>query len=144
MPRSVGLALVRADRDARLREAAILGGLVLWMAYARIFWPLRSVHATLPVCPFLTLTHHPCPFCGGTRSFAYMWQGDLKHAALLYPLGPALFAGSVAAIFGLAVLVISGRSLAWRLPDGVIPKLMLAACVPLAASWLLKLTVLPN
>jgi hypothetical protein len=144
MPTTMGLALVRSDRGARLRDVAVLVGLVLWMLYTRLFWPARGIHATLPACPFLTLTGHPCPFCGGTRSFAYMWQGDLRHAALLYPLGPLLFVGTLLAIAALMVMLVSGRTWAWRLPDDAMSRVLLLAGPPLAASWLLKLTVLPN
>jgi len=141
---SLSVALVRADREARLRNLVLLVALVAWMAYTRVFWPLKTVHATLPACPFLTLTGHPCPFCGGTRSFAYMWQGNLSHAAALYPLGPLMFVGTLAAVPVLLVAVVTDRALEWRLAPSVRRGLWVAGCLPLAVSWSLKLTVLPN
>jgi hypothetical protein len=29
-----------------------------------------------PACPFRTITGLPCPFCGGTRAFAWAARGD--------------------------------------------------------------------
>jgi hypothetical protein len=141
---SVSLALVRADREARLRNLVLLAGLVGWMAYTRVFWPLETVHATLPACPFLTLTGHPCPFCGGTRSFAYMWNGNLSHSATLYPLGPLMFVGTLTAIPVLLAAVVTNRTLEWRFAPSLRRGLVVAGCLPLAVSWSLKLTVLPN
>ncbi|HBR27365.1 MAG TPA: DUF2752 domain-containing protein [Rhizobiales bacterium] len=128
----------------RLRDFAILGGLLLWLGYTRIYWAISVGHMTLPPCPFYYLTGHPCPFCGGTRSFAYMWQGDVADAVRLYPLGPVLFAGSLAAVAGIATGIVSGRtwtptfsSRQWRL-------LIIGAVMTLALSWALKVFVLGN
>lgn len=146
METGLGLAFVRAGSEGRLRNAALLGGLVLWMLYTRFFWAAQAVHAALPPCPFLTVTGHPCPFCGGTRSFAYMWHGDPGRAAALYPLGPALFWATLAAIPVLAAGLILDRDLRVRvrLSGRWRRALVAAACLPLALSWALKLTVLPN
>lgn len=140
----VRLAVVRAEGQARFRNACLLAGLLLWMAYTRFFWQARTAHATLPACPFLTLTGHPCPFCGGTRSFAYMWQGDSARASTLYPLGPLLFWATIAAIPMLALGVVFERDLTVRVTPRWRRVLLAVACVPLAISWALKLTVLPN
>jgi hypothetical protein len=88
------VAITRARPVERKRDLTILAGLVLWLVYTRGFWALQAAHLTMPPCPFFYLTGHPCPFCGGTRSFAYMWQGDIANSVRLYPLGPALFVGT--------------------------------------------------
>ena len=136
--------LARATRDDLLRQASVLAALAAWFTYTRFFWTLRGVHATLPACPFLAVTGHPCPLCGGTRSFAYMWQGDLADAARLYPLGPLLFGGTFFGIGGLAAGLLSGRTLDWRPSPGLRRGLLALAVLVLAVSWALKLTVLPN
>jgi hypothetical protein len=140
----VRVAVVRAGAEARLRNLTLLAGLALWMLYTRVFWVAHSAHATLPPCPFLTITGHPCPFCGGTRSFAYMWEGRVGRAAALYPFGPLLFAGTLAAIGVLAVAVLANRDITVRLPEGMRRALFGGALGLLAVSWMLKLTVLPN
>ncbi len=127
-----------------MRNLGLLGGLIVWMAYTRFFWPLHSVHATLPTCPFLLITGHPCPLCGGTRSFAYTWDGDLRNAVALYPLGPLLFAGTIAAIAALCVALVANRDLVLRVPRRWERPLWIAGGGVLAVSWGLKLTVLPN
>jgi hypothetical protein len=140
----IHIAVVRARGEARLRNGLILGGHVLWMVYTRVFWMAHAVHATLPPCPFLTVTGHPCPFCGGTRSFAYTWQGDLPRALALYPLGPLLFVATLLAIVALAAALLANRDLVVRVPDRLARALFGAALGVLAVSWFFKLTVLPN
>jgi hypothetical protein len=128
----------------RLRDFSLLGGLVLWLLYTRVYWTISVSHLTLPPCPFYYLTGHPCPFCGGTRSFAYMWQGDVADAVRLYPLGPALFAGSVVGVAGIAFGIVTGRTwkpnlsrVQWRL-------LIVGVVALVALSWGLKVFVLGN
>lgn len=141
---AVYVGVVRADAEARLRNLLILAGLLLWMVYTRAFWTAHALHVTLPPCPFLAITGHPCPFCGGTRSFAYMWQGDAGRAAALYPLGPGLFYATVAAIPVLALALIVNRDVVLRVPDRMKRALFSAALGVLTVSWALKLTILPN
>ncbi|HYM96690.1 MAG TPA: DUF2752 domain-containing protein, partial [Candidatus Sulfotelmatobacter sp.] len=118
--------------------------LVLWLAYTRIFWVLQAAHIAAPPCPFFYLTGHPCPFCGGTRSFAYMWRGDLADAVRLYPLGPAMFAGAVATTAALAAGAITGRTWTPRLTAAQWRVLGIGAASAVAASWALKVFVLGN
>jgi len=39
-------------------------------------------------CPFYSITTLPCPFCGITRSVAYMVRGNLAESFHVHPLGP--------------------------------------------------------
>jgi hypothetical protein len=73
-----------------------------------------------------------------------MWEGDIANSVRLYPLGPALFAGSVVGVVGLAAGMVSGRSWSldfstrqWRLVG-----IGVGALVGL--SWALKVFVLGN
>ena len=138
------VAFVRALPTDRARDLAFLGGLLLWLAYTRIFWVAQVAHMTLPPCPFYAITGHPCPFCGGTRSFAYMWQGDLSDAIRLYPFGPVLFAGTFGAVATFGYGIVRGRTLnflptarQWRM-------LTIFTLSALALSWALKVFVLGN
>lgn len=133
--------LVPADRRRDLAIALALG---LWLVYTRVYWVLRAAHLGGPVCPFYYLTGHPCPFCGGTRSFAYMWEGDLSDAVRLYPLGPALFAGTFAAVGGLITGALSGRTLRPRMSAEQWRGILAGTIVTVGISWALKVFVLGN
>ncbi|HEY4887282.1 MAG TPA: DUF2752 domain-containing protein [Candidatus Dormibacteraeota bacterium] len=141
---SLPVALTRAVPADRTRDIALLAGLVLWLAYTRVFFVLQAAHLTAPPCPFFYLTGHPCPFCGGTRSFAYMWQGDLADSVRLFPLGPAFFAGTFAGVAGLAAGAVSGRTWTPRLTRMQWRVLALGLGSAVVMSWALKVFVLGN
>jgi hypothetical protein len=138
------VSLTRAVPADRLRDLGLLAGLVLWLAYTRVFFVLQAAHLTAPPCPFYYLTGHPCPFCGGTRSFAYMWQGDLADSVRMYPLGPALFAGSFVGAAGLAAAAVSGRTWTPRLTRRQWQALAIGVGSAVAMSWALKVFILGN
>ena len=133
--------LLPVDRRRDLAVAAALG---LWLLYTRVYWILQAAHLGAPVCPFYYFTGHPCPFCGGTRSFAYIWEGDLSNSVRLYPLGPALFAGTFVAVGGLVAGALSGRTLRPRLSRDEWRGILAGAIVTVLISWALKVFVLGN
>lgn len=142
--RTMPVSLTRAMPQDRVRELTVLGALVVWLLYTRIWFVLQAAHLVAPPCPFYYLTGHPCPFCGGTRSFAYMWRGDIADAVRLYPLGPALFVGTVVGVAGLAGSVVSGRRWVPRL-TGVQWRLLGVFLISvLLLNWALKVLVLGN
>lgn len=138
------VAVTKALPTDRTRDLTLLAGLVLWLVYTRVFWVLQAGHLTLPPCPFYFLTGHPCPFCGGTRSFAFMWQGDLADSVRLYPLGPAMFVGTFAGAGALAAGLATGRTWVPRLTRMQWRLLVVGAASLLALSWALKVFVLGN
>jgi hypothetical protein len=138
------ISLNRAVPADRLRDIGMLAGLLLWLLYTRMFFVLQAAHLSAPPCPFFYLTGHPCPFCGGTRSFAYMWQGDFSNAVRLFPLGPLFFAGTLAGVTALAVGALTGRSWTPRLSGMQWRLLWIGAVSAIALSWALKLFVLGN
>ncbi|HVH63329.1 MAG TPA: DUF2752 domain-containing protein [Candidatus Dormibacteraeota bacterium] len=138
------IAFTPALPSDRRRDLLMIGGLVLWLTYTRVFWALHAAHISAPPCPFYYLTGHPCPFCGGTRSFAYMWLGNLSDSVRLYPLGPLLFAGTFTAIAGLGFGAVTGRTwvpqlsrMQWRL-------LWIGVSSAILFNWALKVFVLGN
>jgi hypothetical protein len=138
------ITVTRAVRTERMRDLAIAGALLLWLVYTRVYWVLQAAHIAAPTCPFYLLTGHPCPFCGGTRSFAYMWRGDISDAVRLYPLGPALFAGTVLSVGALLSGAASGRTWTPRLSERQWWLLGIFAGVLVLMSWSLKVFVLGN
>lgn len=135
---------VRVLHTDRMRDVGIAALLVLWLVYTRLYWVLHAAHLGAPTCPFYFLTGHPCPFCGGTRSFAYMWSGDIADSVRLYPFGPALFAGTFAAIGGLVSGAISGRTLRPRLTREQWRGVIAGVVATVIISWALKVFVLGN
>jgi hypothetical protein len=122
----------------------MLAGLLGWLLYTRVFWALQATHIAMPPCPFYYLTGHPCPFCGGTRSFAYMWQGDVADAVRLYPLGPAMFAGTIVGVGGLLAGIATGRTWTPRLTKSEWRVMGIGAISALSISWALKVFILGN
>lgn len=129
---------------ARRDTAGLAALLTAWLGYTAAYPALATVHATLPACPFYTLTGHPCPFCGGTRSFAAMWHGNVVGAARLYPLGPLLFVLTFAATGYAAWAALTGRSPVPRLSRRAGTAVIAVAAAALAVSWTLKLVWLGN
>ena len=138
------ISLNRAVPADRLRDIGLLAGLVLWLVYTRMYFVLQAAHLSAPPCPFFYLTGHPCPFCGGTRSFAYMWHGDFSNAVRLFPLGPLFFAGTFAGAADLAVGAVTGRTWTPRLSGMQWRLLAIGATSAIAISWALKVFVLGN
>jgi len=138
------IALIKALPAQRLRDLGLFGGLALWLVYTRLYWAMHAAHLSMPPCPFFYLTGHPCPFCGGTRSFAYMWQGDMADAVRLYPLGPALFAGTLLGMGGLGAGLVSGRTWSPSLTSQQWRLVMIGGVSAVMISWALKVFVLGN
>ena len=140
----MSISVARALPADRLRYFGLLAGLLVWLAYTRVFFLLQAAHLTAPPCPFYYFTGHPCPFCGGTRSFAFMWQGDLADSVRLYPLGPALFAGTFVAAAGLVAGAVSGRTWTPHFTGAQWGALAIGAASAIVLSWALKIFVLGN
>ncbi|MGH7868969.1 MAG: DUF2752 domain-containing protein [Candidatus Dormibacteraceae bacterium] len=137
-----GEGMVLIGPNYPLRLPLILVALLGWLLYTKFWAELSTHHLALPTCPFLQLTGHPCPLCGGTRSFALLWRGDLTHAFQLYPLGPLLFGLTIAAVGVLLGGVIFQRQI-W-ISHSILRGALLVGGLLLGCSWILKLTILPN
>ena len=138
------IAITRAVPGDRARDLGLMAVLLGWLVYTKFFFGLRTVHMVLPPCPFYYLTGHPCPFCGGTRSFAYLWEGDLSDSVRLFPLGPAFFAGALLGSAGLLSGILSGRTWSVQLTGTQWRVLTVGAISAILISWMLKLFVLGN
>jgi hypothetical protein len=82
-------------------------------------------------CSFATLTHHPCPGCGTTRSALALLHGDVAAAFRWNPLGPVV-------IGAFAVLALDALRLVAR--DGDLKRSPHSR----PSSWALKVVVVAS
>ena len=131
--------VARATQGDRWLAFTFLGIGIPWLVYTRLYFFLQPRHLTFDGGFFMTYFQKPDPFCGGTRTFAWMWQGDIGRAVAVYPLGPLLFAITVAAVvYGLYVLV-SARAV-WINPSPtMIRGVLVVGFVALMLNWTAKL-----
>ena len=130
--------VVVANRSERTATAGMLALAVSWLTYTRFYFWLQPRHLTYDG-PFMYLTGKPDPACGLTRTFDWMWRGDLIHAFLVYPLGPLIFIGTLGFVAYSSATIISGHSLRLTLSPMAQRCLMIGALVALALNWASKL-----
>lgn len=129
----------RATSGDRYLAGTLLGILAPWLAYTRLYFFLQPRHLTFDGGFFMWYLHKPDPFCGGTRTFAWMWRGDLPHAVAVYPLGPLLFVASIAAVAYAVVVLVSGRALRIQLSSSMMRWGLAVGLVALGLNWTAKL-----
>lgn len=86
---------------------ALAAGIPLLMAH---FLPIARVPAV--PCTFLSLSGYPCPFCGLTRSFWAMAEGDFAYAFYNSPLGGVAYVLAAFVFAWNATALISGLKIA--------------------------------
>ncbi|WP_185215820.1 DUF2752 domain-containing protein [Sphingobacterium mizutaii] len=72
------------------------------VCFIGIIWLLLDYYASanITLCPVKLVTGYPCPSCGTTRSISALFNGQLKDAFMINPLG------IVSSIIIMAVLVL--------------------------------------
>jgi len=128
-----------ADRQERLTAAGLLALALAWLTYTRLYFWLHPRHLTFDPSAFMYLTGKPDPSCGLTRTFAWMWRGDLARAVAVYPLGPIIFVASLVLVVYWAVIVLSGRSIRFRLSRRAQRSIVVVALITLSLNWASKL-----
>ena len=136
--------LAAPDAESRARAAFLAAAAGGWLVYTYVYPGLRGLHATLPTCPFLAMTGHPCPFCGATRSFSAIWRGDIGASLHLYPLGPLLFIASFVVVSYALLTLATRRSVQLNLPRRVERWITVVGVGLITSSWALKLAWLGN
>lgn len=136
------MALTLTAAGTRLDRASHLGIVALsaaWLVYTRIYFVLHPAHLTFDPSVFMWLTGKPDPTCGLTRTFAWMWRGDVGKAAAVYPLGPFLFVLVLALCLNSAVALITGRSVRLATSSSTRRIVIVVAVVAVMANWISKL-----
>lgn len=132
------VALARAGRNERIGATSLLALVVSWLTYTRSYFWLQPRHLTFDGL-FMYITGKPDPACGLTRTFAWMWRGDLAHAVVVYPLGPLIFVATVALAAYLVAVIVTGRSLRVRLSPFTQRTIVIVALAALGLNWTAKL-----
>src|SRR6266851_5553032 len=131
--------VARATPGDRWLAFTFLGLGIPWLVYTRLYFLLQPRHLTFDGGLFMRFFNKPDPFCGGTRTFAWMWQGDVGRAVAVYPLGPLIFVATVAlVVYGLFVLV-TGRAVYLNLSPMMVRGVIIVGFVALALNWIAKL-----
>jgi hypothetical protein len=110
-----------------------------WISYTAAYFVLHPRGLTFDPSLFMYLTGKPDPACGLTRTFAWMWRGDVINAVRVYPLGPLLFVATILATANAAAAVIAGKTLRLEMSrrDSRIAGMIVLAAF--AANWASKL-----
>ena len=153
MPESWALTSARSEPSFRAPLVAVapatsgdqwlawtlLGIGLPWLAYTRLYFFLHPRQLTLDGGAFMWLFNKPDPFCGGTRTFAWMWRGDVGRAVAVYPLGPLLFVATIALVVYAVVVLLSGRALHVNLSPATVRLALWVGLAALGLNWIAKL-----
>jgi hypothetical protein len=120
--------------------ALVLVGLAIpWLVYTRMYFFLQPRHMTFDGGLLMWALNKPDPTCGLTRTFAWMWRGDLLHAMAVYPLGPLVVLGTILAVCWAVAVLLLGRRVGLWLSRVEWRALIVILVVALALNWASKL-----
>ena len=128
-----------ATRDNRQVAWLLLAFAIPWLVYTRMYFWLQPRHLTVDGGLFMYLFNKPDPSCGLTRTFAWMWRGDLLHAVAVYPLGPAVFLGTILAVCWAIGVLVLGRAARLQMSGNQWRALIVTLVIALALNWTSKL-----
>ncbi|MHB8613711.1 MAG: DUF2752 domain-containing protein [Candidatus Dormibacteraceae bacterium] len=118
---------------------SLLGLGLPWLVYTRLYFFLQPRHLTYDGGAFMWLFNKPDPGCGLTRTFAWMWRGDLGRAVAVYPLGPLVFLATVALAVYAVVVLLGGRAVHVNLSPATVRFVLGVGVVALGLNWIAKL-----
>lgn len=131
--------LEAADRQDRKASVGFLALALSWLTYTRFYFFLHPRHLTFDPSLFMYLTDKPDPACGLTRTFAWMWRGDLAHAVSVYPLGPLIFIATLVLVGYWVMVLVMGRSVRFTLSPSAQSGIVVVALIALGLNWASKL-----
>jgi hypothetical protein len=129
------LILVPVDRGGRAMDGLLLVFALSWLTYTAAYFVLHPQGLTFDPSLFMYLTGKPDPACGLTRTFAWMWRGDVISAVRVYPLGPLLFVATINS----AASVIAGKTFRLEMSQRAIRIGLIIVAAAFAANWASKL-----
>jgi Protein of unknown function (DUF2752) len=137
--RSPRAVVASASSGDRWLAWTLLGIALPWLVYTRLYFFLQPRHLTYDGSAFMWLFNKPDPSCGLTRTFAWMWRGDLGRAVAVYPLGPLVFVATVALAVYAVVVLLSGRAVHINLSPATVRLVLWVGLVALGLNWIAKL-----
>lgn len=144
LARAPRLTWIDSDRTTVARQAGLLLVGIAWLAYTRLYFVLHPLGLTLAPSLFMWATGKPDPLCGLTRTFAWMWQGDISRAAAVYPMGPVIFVTTFPALILLAGALATRKAPQLAMSRRSSQAVLALAGGALLANWALKLFWLGN
>ena len=133
------LTLEIAKHEHRQIALLLIALAIPWLVYTRLYFWLQPRHLTVDGGFFMYFFNKPDPSCGLTRTFAWMWRGDLLHAVAVYPLGPIVFLGTLLAVGWAVGVLVFGRAVRLWLSRNQWRALTITLVVALALNWASKL-----
>lgn len=133
------IVVVSVDRAGRVMDGLLLLFAVAWLTYTAGYFLLHPRGLTFDPSLFMDLTGKPDPACGLTRTFAWMWRGDIIDAVRVYPLGPVLFVSTILATANSAAAVVLGKTFRVEMSRGYIRVGSILLIAAFAANWASKL-----
>ena len=109
-----------------------------WLTYTAGYFVLHPRGLTFDPSLFMYLTGKPDPACGLTRTFAWMWRGDVINAVRVYPLGPLLFVATILATANSAASVLVGKTFRVEMSQRAIRISLILVAAAFAANWASK------
>ena len=133
------VVVAHATRGDRWLAWTLLGIALPWLVYTRLYFFLQPRHLTYDGGAFMWLFNKPDPGCGLTRTFAWLWRGDLGWAVAVYPLGPLVFAATVGLAVYAVVVLLSGRAVHMNPSPATVRRVVWVGLVALGLNWIAKL-----
>lgn len=130
--------VAHATRGDRWLAWTLIGIALPWLAYTRLYFFLHPRHLTFDGGAFMWLFNKPDLGCGLTRTFAWMWRGDLGRAVAVYPLGPLVFMATIVLAVYAVVVLLSGRAVHINPSPATVRRVLLVGFVALGFNWIAK------
>ena len=100
------------NRSKSVIKIAGIAGIILVLAIPymiRLFNTHEQLETSQSLCPFKMATGFPCPGCGITKSFIFLYEGNLWKSLSYHLFGPFIFLLCVIGLVVLSVELITKR-----------------------------------
>lgn len=131
---------IKTDRKYRADEVFYQIGKVIWLPFVIAgFWFAYEGYdryGELAECGIRKISGLPCPGCGGTRAFYYLFRGELIKS---FRLNPTVIYGVAAYIHFMLLYFYQKHAGGRRQKEIYIPYYMYAAIAVILVQWMIKI-----